>query len=69
MQDRGISYTASTESIETVETDIEAQFRGISYYISHPVNPPTSEPKNLKYRGVAYPPQPETSTDMLPEFG
>lgn len=69
MQYRGIPYRASTKSIETVKTDIEAQFRGISYYISHPVNPPTSEPKNLMYRGVLYPAPQKTATDMLPEFG
>ena len=55
LQYRGNSYDHNPQSIETVESEITAKFRGTTYKIQQPVY--LAVPNsilNLKYRGVAY---------------
>jgi hypothetical protein len=52
---RGNYYEHNPQSIETVESEITAKYRGATYKIKQPVNlaVPDSVLK-LKFRGVAY---------------
>lgn len=51
---RGISYTGSSQSRDTIETETSAKYRGTSYRIRRPIESSPSLQPNLKYRGVAY---------------
>jgi hypothetical protein len=52
---RGNSYEHNPQSIETVESEITAKYRGATYKIKQPVNLAVPDSVvNLKFRGVAY---------------
>jgi len=52
---RGNSYEHNPQSIETVESEITAKYRGANYKIKQPVNLAVPDSiLNLKFRGVAY---------------
>jgi Domain of unknown function (DUF4278) len=66
---RGVSYTFESQSIATIETEISAKFRGSTYRIRRPIDPPIFPLQNLMYRGVAYYPQSEQVGEVSPAFG
>ena len=67
---RGISYTISARSIDSIETNTSAKYRGISYRIRRPIDSPTLPQHNLMYRGVAYYPHVERGEmETIPVFG
>jgi hypothetical protein len=52
---RGNYYEHNPQSIETVESEITAKYRGATYKIKQPVNLAVPDSiLNLKFRGVAY---------------
>ncbi len=52
---RGKSYKHNSQSIETLESEITAKYRGATYKIKQPVNFAVPDSiLNLKFRGVAY---------------
>ena len=52
---RGNYYEHNPQSIETVESEITAKYRGANYKIKQPVNLAVPDSiLNLKFRGVAY---------------
>lgn len=52
---RGNSYEHNPQSIETVESEITAKYRGANYKIKQPVNLAVPDSiLNFKFRGVAY---------------
>lgn len=74
---RGITYISSANPVETIETGIIAQYRGLAYALHRPMNLPIPETKTLKYRGITYTTgnaatlQSQTAplyTDVLPAF-
>jgi len=55
LQYRGNSYEHNLQSIETVDSEITAKFRGATYKIKQPVNLAVPDSVvNLRFRGVAY---------------
>ncbi len=51
----GASYTPSTQTIETVETDTELSFMGRTFKMRAPkAMPAKSAARSLTYRGVGY---------------
>ena len=55
LQYRGNSYEQNPQLIETAESQITSNYRGITYKIKQSVNPTVSDSiVNLKYREVAY---------------
>ena len=51
----GASYTPSTQTIETVETDTELSFMGRTFKMRAPKAIPTQPAtRSLTYRGVRY---------------
>lgn len=51
----GASYTPSTQTIETIETETELVFMGRSFKMRAPKGVPVqSVSRNLTYRGVRY---------------
>ncbi|MBD1835657.1 DUF4278 domain-containing protein [Cyanobacteria bacterium FACHB-472] len=55
LQYRGNSYEHNPQSIETVESEITAKYRGATYKIKQPVNLAVPDSAvNLRFRGVAY---------------
>ena len=51
----GASYTASTQSIETVETDTQLSFLGKSFKMRAPKAAPVQgHRQQLTYRGISY---------------
>lgn len=52
---RGNSYEYNPQSIEIVESEITAKYRGANYKIKQPVNLAVPDSiLNFKFRGVAY---------------
>ena len=55
LQYRGNSYEYNPQSIETVESEIMAKYRGATYKIKQPVNLAVPDSAvNLRFRGVGY---------------
>jgi hypothetical protein len=55
LQYRGNFYDHNPQLIETVESQITANYRGATYKIKESINPTVPDSiVNLKYRGVAY---------------
>ncbi|MBD1835166.1 DUF4278 domain-containing protein [Cyanobacteria bacterium FACHB-472] len=55
LQYRGNSYDHNPQSIETIQSEITAKFRGVTYKINHRVPALVRDSiVNLKFRGVAY---------------
>ncbi|MEM9266954.1 MAG: DUF4278 domain-containing protein [Cyanobacteria bacterium P01_F01_bin.13] len=50
----GASYTPSTQTIETVETDTKLSFMGRLFKMRAPVATPARPIHNLTYRGTRY---------------
>lgn len=52
---RGLSYTPTSQNIETVASNSSAQFLGQTYQIRRPVQPSSSESSvNLQFRAASY---------------
>jgi hypothetical protein len=51
---RAISHSYRSSTMETVESESTAQFRGEVYKVRRPIYQPYHEKLNLVYRGVAY---------------
>lgn len=52
---RGSAYEFNSESIEMIESEICARYRGLSYQIRRPVSLFTSElTPQLRFRGISY---------------
>lgn len=52
---RGNCYESHSQVIETHDTEITANYRGLSYQVRRPLARTCSQaPVNLKYRGIAY---------------
>lgn len=52
---RGSSYESNTQAIETIETEIYAQYRGLPYSVRRPANQIGVQPNvTLKFRGTSY---------------
>jgi Domain of unknown function (DUF4278) len=50
----GATYEYNPTLVETIETEITAQFRGIEYQIRHLKKPLPQAKKQLIYRGIPY---------------
>ncbi len=51
----GASYTPSTQTVETIETDTELSFMGRTFKMRAPKTMPVqSAARSLTYRGVRY---------------
>ena len=51
---RGVTYSSSSGTVETMETQTTAKFLGKTYQVRRPIYQPHQEKLNLVYRGVAY---------------
>lgn len=55
LQYRGNYYESHPQAIETHDTGIAANYRGLTYKVCRPLVRTCSQPPvNLKYRGIAY---------------
>jgi Domain of unknown function (DUF4278) len=54
---RGITFQATQNDVETVETNLTAKFRGTVYHVRRPVTVPNNTLHRLVYRGVGYTPE------------
>ncbi len=50
----GASYTPSTQTVETIETDTELSFMGRTFKMRAPKAMPAQPTRSLTYRGVRY---------------
>jgi hypothetical protein len=52
---RGSSYEVNPQSVEMIESDISARYRGLNYQVRRPVNSLTMEPMTqYRFRGIPY---------------
>lgn len=52
---RGSSYEANPQSVEMMESDISARYRGLPYQVRRPVNSSLIEPTaQFRFRGIPY---------------
>jgi hypothetical protein len=52
---RGLSYEANSRLVDSTESNVTAQYRGLSYQVHRPVNKlGVQSPIALKFRGTSY---------------
>lgn len=52
---RGSSYEANPQSVEMIESDISARYRGLHYQVRRPVNSLVTESTaQYRFRGLPY---------------